>query len=130
MPSLRLWMAIAALLLPGTLAAQQASPQQQAPAQQKGEQTNMGREQGLGSPGAAHSRRDEPGSSSATTAKPPVAGANSFTEVQARDRIAKAGFQNVKDLKQDREGIWRGKAQKSGSEVTVSLDYRGNVVQQ
>jgi hypothetical protein len=62
--------------------------------------------------------------------RPPVAGANSFTEGQARDRISKAGFENVKDLKQDREGIWRGKANKSGREVSVSLDYRGNVVQQ
>jgi hypothetical protein len=62
--------------------------------------------------------------------KPPVAGANSFTEGQARDRIAKAGFENVKDLKQDRQGIWRGTAKKAGREVSVSLDYRGNVVQQ
>jgi hypothetical protein len=125
MRSLRLGMAVMALLLPGTLAAQQGNP-----AQQKGDQTNMGRQQGPGTPGVTHSRRDEPGSSSATTATPPIAGANSFTEGQARDRIGKAGFQNVKDLKQDREGVWRGKASKGGREVTVSLDYRGNVVQQ
>jgi hypothetical protein len=62
--------------------------------------------------------------------KPPFAGANSFTEAQARDRIAKAGFNDVKILNKDEKGVWRGRAQKSGQQVGVALDYRGNVVQQ
>lgn len=62
--------------------------------------------------------------------KPPLAGANSFTEAQARDRISKAGFQDVKELKKDEQGIWRGQASKSGQQVGVALDFRGNVVQQ
>jgi len=65
-----------------------------------------------------------------TDEKPPIAGANSFTEAQAMDRIAKAGFADVKELKKDDQGIWRGKAQKSGQQVGVALDFRGNVVQQ
>jgi hypothetical protein len=125
MPNLRWGMAIAALILaPGPLAAQQGN----APAQQN--QDQLTKPSGPGGPNVTPSRRDEPGSSSATTSTPPIAGANSFTEGQARDRITKAGFNNVKDLKQDLQGVWRGKAQKSGREVTVSLDYRGNVVQQ
>lgn len=65
-----------------------------------------------------------------TDQKPPIAGANSFTEEQARERIAKAGFEDVAGLKKDDQGIWRGQAKKSGAQVSVALDYRGNVVQQ
>jgi periplasmic protein CpxP/Spy len=62
--------------------------------------------------------------------KPPLSGANSFTEGQARDRITKAGFEDVQTLKKDDQGVWRGQAKKSGQQVNVGLDYRGNVVQQ
>ncbi len=65
-----------------------------------------------------------------TSDKPPLAGANSFTESQAKDRIAKAGFADVQSLKKDDQGIWRGQAKKDGKEVSVALDYRGNVVQE
>lgn len=64
------------------------------------------------------------------TAKPPVAGANSFTEAQARDRISAAGFQDVKGLKKDDQGVWRGMAKKGDTQVNVALDFRGNVVQE
>jgi putative membrane protein len=57
----------------------------------------------------------------------PEAGANSFTEAQAKDRIAKAGFTGVTRLKKDDQGIWRGSAKKNGKQVNVSLDFRGNV---
>jgi hypothetical protein len=59
----------------------------------------------------------------------PVAGANSFTEGEAKSRIEKLGFANVSDLKKDDNGIWRGKAMKDGRTVGVSLDYQGNVIQ-
>ena len=62
--------------------------------------------------------------------KPPLPGANSFTETQARERIGKAGFEEVQGLKKDDQGVWRGQAKKSGQQVSVALDYRGNVVQQ
>ena len=60
----------------------------------------------------------------------PFPGANSFTEGQARSRIASAGFGNVSGLKQDDKGIWRGTANKDGKTVNVALDYKGNVVAQ
>ena len=62
------------------------------------------------------------------TQQPPVAGANSFTEAQAQDRIEKAGFTEVKGLKKDDQGIWRGSAMQSGKQVNVALDFQGNVV--
>lgn len=65
-----------------------------------------------------------------TDAKAPLPGANSFTENQARERITKAGFEDVGQLKKDDQGIWRGQAKKSGQQVGIALDYRGNIVQQ
>ena len=59
----------------------------------------------------------------------PVAGANSFTEGQAKSRIEKMGFGNVTDLKKDDNGVWRGRAMKGGQMVDVSVDYQGNVIQ-
>ncbi|MBZ9823180.1 DUF4142 domain-containing protein [Mesorhizobium sp. CA4] len=58
----------------------------------------------------------------------PVPGANSFTEAQAKSRIQDAGFSNVSALTKDDKGIWRGTAQKDGKQVTVALDFQGNVV--
>jgi hypothetical protein len=60
----------------------------------------------------------------------PVAGANSFTEDQARTRIEEAGYTNVADLKLDANGIWQASATKDSKPVTVSLDYQGNIVAQ
>ena len=61
------------------------------------------------------------------TAAAPVPGRNSFTMNQAVRRISAAGYTNVVGLKKDPQGIWRGQAQKDGSQVAVSLDYQGNV---
>lgn len=58
----------------------------------------------------------------------PVAGANSFTEGQAKSRLESNGFSNVGELKKDDNGVWRGKAMKDGKSVDVSLDFQGNVV--
>jgi hypothetical protein len=60
----------------------------------------------------------------------PVAGANSFTEGQAKSRIEDKGFKNISDLKKDDNGVWRGKADHNGKSVTVSVDFQGNVVAQ
>jgi hypothetical protein len=60
----------------------------------------------------------------------PVAGANSFTEGQAKSRIESSGYSNVSDLKKDDSGVWRGKAMKDGKSVNVGLDFQGNVVAQ
>lgn len=60
----------------------------------------------------------------------PVEGENSFTEDQAKDRIAQAGYTDVGTLKLDEKGVWRGTAMKSGKSTPVGLDYQGNVVSQ
>ena len=57
----------------------------------------------------------------------PVAGANSFTESQAKSRIETNGFSNVSGLNKDANGVWRGKANKGGQAVDVSVDFQGNV---
>ena len=61
------------------------------------------------------------------TANAPVSGANSFTEGQAKSRIEENGYSNVSELKKDDNGVWRGKANKDGKSVDVSLDFQGNV---
>ena len=58
----------------------------------------------------------------------PVAGANSFTENQARKRIEDMGYTNVMGLKKDDQSIWRGTAMKDGATMPVALDFKGNVV--
>ncbi len=64
---------------------------------------------------------------SPSSQQPPVAGANSFTEAQAQERIEKAGFTEVKSLKKDDQGIWRGTAKQGDKQVNVALDFQGNV---
>jgi hypothetical protein len=67
-------------------------------------------------------------SSSTTNAGAPAAGANSFTEGQAKSRIEAAGYTDVSGLTKDKDGIWRGTASKGGANVAVALDFQGNVV--
>ena len=56
----------------------------------------------------------------------PASGANSFTEGQARGRLAKAGYTGVSKLTKS-NGLWQGTAMKGGKRATVMLDYKGNV---
>jgi hypothetical protein len=58
----------------------------------------------------------------------PLSGANSFTEAQAKSRIEQLGYTNITGLSKDVNGVWRGKASKSGQVQDVALDFRGNVV--
>lgn len=66
-------------------------------------------------------------SAPAINAAPLEAGANSFTEAQARGRLEEAGLTGVTDLKKDEQGIWRGRATRNGAAVVVGVDFRGNV---
>jgi hypothetical protein len=87
----------------------------------------------ISTPALAQATRDSntpPAVATPSTPPPPgapVRGANSFTEGQAKSRIESMGYANVSELKQDNEGIWRGKAMKDGRSVVVSLDFQGNV---
>ena len=59
----------------------------------------------------------------------PVAGANSFTEGQAKDRaIGHGGVDAVTGFKKDDDGIWRGTGTQAGKTVEIAVDYKGNVV--
>lgn len=71
-------------------------------------------------PAVSNSDHNNPGA--------PAAGANSFTEGQAKSRLEAAGYSNVSGLAKDKDGVWRGKAAKGGKTMNVSLDYQGNVV--
>ncbi len=57
----------------------------------------------------------------------PANGANSFTEGQARKRMAKAGYTQIGALTKDKDGVWMGTAMQNGKSVNVGLDYKGNV---
>lgn len=54
-------------------------------------------------------------------------GANSFTQDQAREHIAKSGFTRVSRLLKDSHGVWRGTARKGDHTVNIGLDFKGNV---
>lgn len=79
--------------------------------------------------GPLASAQTQPTTPSQPTTTAPVAGANSFTEGQARSRIEAAGFANVTDLQKDDQGVWRGRAMRNGNSVAVGLDFQGNVVE-
>ena len=63
-----------------------------------------------------------------TNPSAPVAGANSFSEAQAKSRIEAKGFSSVSGLKKDQSGVWRGMAKQGDKTMNVSLDFQGNVV--
>jgi hypothetical protein len=79
---------------------------------------------------AANSDGNTPAIATPDTKNPtaPVEGANSFTEDQAKDRIEKAGYTGLKDLKKDDRGVWNATGMKDGKTVSIALDYQGNVV--
>lgn len=78
-------------------------------------------------PGPGNKAVNQPG---ANNPGAPVAGANSFTESQAKSRMESNGFANVTNLKKDDSGVWRANATKDGKQHNVSLDFQGNVVAQ
>ena len=51
----------------------------------------------------------------------------SFTESQAKGRLEENGYSNVGKLTKDDNGVWKGPATHAGTQVTVSVDYRGNI---
>lgn len=58
----------------------------------------------------------------------PFEGANSFTEEQARDRAIAWSVTEVSALTLDDKGVWRGTGKVDGADVSVAIDYKGNVV--
>jgi hypothetical protein len=64
------------------------------------------------------------------TSAAPVAGKNSFTKKETRDRLRKHGYSQIKGLTLTPDGIWQGTAVKEGKSVSVAVDYQGNIVEQ
>jgi hypothetical protein len=79
-------------------------------------------------PGSTGSSMPQRSAEPPPTTTAPAAGANSFTEGQARSRIEAAGYTNVTGLTRDNSGVWRGRAMQGGAAVDVGLDFQGNVV--
>jgi hypothetical protein len=81
-------------------------------------------------PAAPSTSQDTPAVATPDSKNPdaPVAGANSFTEAQATERLEAAGFTSIEGLKLDDQGIWRAMAMKDSKSVEVALDYQGNIV--
>jgi hypothetical protein len=69
----------------------------------------------------------EPATSQPRTGTPPLLGANSFTEGQARKLLESQGYAGVSPLVNDSQGIWHGTAMRGAKTVRVSVDYKGNV---
>ncbi|MGH6859919.1 MAG: PepSY domain-containing protein [Phyllobacterium sp.] len=59
----------------------------------------------------------------------PVAGENSFTENQAKERIEGKGYSDVAGLMKGEDGIWNASAMKDGKQFDVKLDYQGNITE-
>ena len=58
----------------------------------------------------------------------PVPGKTSFTADQARDHMAKRGYNLTSNPLKDDNGIWYAQGQRdSGKSVMVMMDYQGNV---
>lgn len=57
----------------------------------------------------------------------PAVGETSFTEDQAREHIAKAGYTDVSALAKNADGSWQGSAMLNGQPATVVVDYQGNI---
>ena len=76
---------------------------------------------------AAGGNNNQAVATTSANARMPAKGSNSFTMGEARSRLQRNGFSNVKGLSKDHNGVWRGEAQKGGSPTSVWLDYKGNI---
>jgi len=81
----------------------------------------------LGAALAQQNPMDNPSVVPPSSETPPVAGANSFSEAQARHLIESKGYTGVSALMNDRHGIWYGTASLGAARVHVYVDYKGNV---
>jgi hypothetical protein len=54
-------------------------------------------------------------------------GENSFTEAQAKERFAAAGFTNISGASLSDKGIWMATGSKDAKDVKLGLDYKGNI---
>ena len=124
--------AAAAALIAGPVLAQTPAPNTGTPARPAPASPGTGSPTGSSNPAVntqGNARSDVNASGKAQFVAPTALekGANSFTEGQAKSRLEGAGLKDVKDLKKDDQGVWRGKAMRDGKSVTVGFDYKGNI---
>lgn len=74
--------------------------------------------------------QQNPAMENPSVARPLTAGANSFSEGQARDLLKSQGYSDISQLMNDSQGIWRGTAMSGTKRVRVSIDYKGNIAAQ
>jgi hypothetical protein len=65
---------------------------------------------------------------SVPAANVPQGAVHALTADQARSQIEAEGYSRVTGLQKNDKGIWRGKAIKDGSTVSVTLDTNGTIV--
>ena len=129
--------ALSVIVLVGVVAGSAYAQTPQAPARQPGvtrpPMTSQGTTiapTGQANSSAAAGNGNQAIATTSANAPTPAKGANSFTEGQAQSRLKDRGFGDVGALKKDQDGIWRGTAMKAGQQVSVWVDYKGNVGQQ
>lgn len=81
-------------------------------------------------PNTDHAHDDRPAATGTGTNVKLERGANSFTKGEARRRLERAGYHEVKDLKKDGDGIWHASAMVDGKAGSIGLDFKGNVAVQ
>ena len=78
-------------------------------------------------PAAASGNSNQAVATTTANAPTPARGRNSFTRGEARRRLEGGGYAQVSGLAKDANGVWRGKGSKDGQQVSVWLDYKGNM---
>lgn len=118
---------LAALVLLGTGAALAQTTVTGQPATDGTSSATSGGQPAVTRPNTDHATPNAPASTGTVPTANLEAGSNSFTEGQVRSRLEQAGVRDVKELKKDDQGIWRGQAMRDGKTVSVGFDFKGNV---
>ncbi|AWN41754.1 hypothetical protein [Methylobacterium durans] len=100
------------------------------PAPDAGTSEKSGGQQAVTRPNTDRPDANNPATTGKASSAKLEEGSNSFTEAQTRKRLEDAGYKEVKDLKKDDKGIWRGAAMLNGKSVNVGVDFKGNVAAQ
>jgi len=85
-------------------------------------------------PGTSYSGTGSGALPSSTTGTPRAGALDSTNvtsaEAATREQLKQAGFTDVKGLSRTPDGVWSGRAVKSGIEVAVSIDAAGKITTQ
>ncbi len=66
---------------------------------------------------------------SATDNNSPKPGTNMMSEMQAKEKMMKSGYTSIQSLSKTSDGIWMGTAMKDNKQVSVMLDYKGDITE-